>query len=38
MPVYALRVTPKSSAKLNVLWWYIIVVSFISVAVVVVKL
>ena len=37
-PSYALWVTPQSSAKLNVLWRYIIVVSFISVAFVVVKL
>ena len=38
MPSYALWVTPQSSAKLNVLWRYIVVVSFISVAFVVVKL
>ena len=38
MPSYALWFTPQSSAKLNVLWRCIIVVSFISVAFVVVKL
>ena len=37
-PSYTLWVTPQSSAKLNVLWRYIIVVSFISVAFVVLKL
>ena len=37
-PSYALWVTPQSSAKLSILWRYIIVVSFISVAFVVVKL
>ena len=36
-PSYALWVTPQSSAKLNVLLRYIIVVRFISVAFVVVK-
>ena len=35
---YALWVTPQSSAKLNVLWRYIIVVSFISVVFVIAKL
>ena len=37
-PSYRLWVKLQSSAKLNFLWWYIIVVSFISVAFVVVKL
>ena len=37
MPSYVLSVTPQSSAKLNVLWIYRLVVSFISVAFVVVK-
>ena len=38
MPSYALWVKPQSSAKLNVLWRYRIVVSFISVVFVVAKL
>ena len=37
-PSYALWVTPQFSTKLNVLWRYIIVGSFISVAFLVVKL
>ena len=37
-PSYTLWITTQSSAKLNVQWRYIIVVSFISVAFVIVKL
>ena len=37
MPSYVLSVTPQSSAKVNVLWIYRLVVSFISVAFAVVK-
>ena len=35
MPFYALCLMPQSSAKLKVLWWYIIMVSLISIAFVV---
>ena len=37
-PSYSLRVTPQFFAKSKVLWWYIIMVSFISLAFVVPKL
>ena len=38
MPSYTWWVTPQSSAKLNVFWSYIAVVSYISVAFVIFKL